>query len=287
MSDPLSRRRWALLSCYSSVIAMTLFTAFPSSSYSQTISTGAITGITVDPTGAAVPDVSIQLTKADGSEPRSTNTDEQGRFGFLLLDPGEYHLRAEKINFEPINLSILHVYVTEANRLELHLHVATHFENVEVASDSVMVQSDSSALGQVLNRNGITGLPLVTRNFTQIASLAPGVSVGVYHAGELGIGGTAQSQIGKSNDGIYVHGSRSYDNNWQLDGVALTTCWAPVRPAEAFRFRTLTLLRNSKYKPDCTTPPSDAQLERMSVSSQKPAATVTMPVFSSSCATTS
>lgn len=221
MSDPLSRRRWALLSCYSSIIAMTLFTAFPSSSYSQTISTGAITGITVDPTGAAVPDVSIQLTKADGSEPRSTNTDEQGRFGFLLLDPGEYHLRAEKINFEPINLSILHVYVTEANRLELHLHVATHFENVEVASDSVMVQSDSSALGQVLNRNGITGLPLVTRNFTQIASLAPGVSVGVYHAGELGIGGTAQSQIGKSNDGIYVHGSRSYDNNWQLDGVSV------------------------------------------------------------------
>ena len=35
----------------------------------------------------------------------------------------------------------------------------------------------------------------MTRNFAQIASLEPGVVVGVYNAGELGLGGTALSQI--------------------------------------------------------------------------------------------
>jgi len=64
-------------------------------------------------------------------------------------------------------------------------------------------------------------LPLVTRNFAQIASLSPGVSTGVYNAGELGLGGTALSQIAKSNDGIYVHGARSYDNNFELDGISV------------------------------------------------------------------
>jgi hypothetical protein len=44
----------------------------------------------------------------------------------------------------------------------------------------------------------------------------------VYNAGELGLGGTALSQIAKSNDGIYVHGARSYDNNFQIDGISVS-----------------------------------------------------------------
>src|SRR5207344_3238074 len=66
------------------------------------------------------------------------------------------------------------------------------------------------------------GLPLVTRNFAQIASLSPGVVAGVLNAGELGLGGTALSQIAESNDGIFVHGLRSYDNNFQLDGISVS-----------------------------------------------------------------
>jgi hypothetical protein len=84
-----------------------------------------------------------------------------------------------------------------------------------------MVQADSSALGRVANETAVSGLPLVTRNFAQLASLSPGVITGVYNAGGLGLGGTALSQIASSNDGIFVHGARSYDNNFQLDGVSV------------------------------------------------------------------
>ena len=63
---------------------------------------------------------------------------------------------------------------------------------------------------------------IVTRNFAQIAGLSPGVTVGVYNAGEVGLGGTAVSQIAKSNDGIYANGARSYDNNFQLDGISVS-----------------------------------------------------------------
>jgi len=40
-------------------------------------------------------------------------------------------------------------------------------------------------------------------------------------AGELGLGGTALSQIANSDDGIFVHGARSYDNNFQMDGISV------------------------------------------------------------------
>jgi hypothetical protein len=85
-----------------------------------------------------------------------------------------------------------------------------------------MVQLDSSAVGRTVDEESLNGLPLVTRNFTQIAGLSPGVLVGVSNAAELGAGATASPQVGKSNDGIYVHGARSYENSWYLDGINIT-----------------------------------------------------------------
>ena len=188
----------------------------------QTPSTGALAGITLDASGARVAAVSIVLQKDDGSDTRSTTSDAEGRFGLLLLAPGSYHLEAQKADFAPLRLQDLHVSVTETIRVELRLQLATRLESVEVLSRSTMVQTDSSALGRIVDQNAISGLPLVTRNFSQIAGLSPGVLVSVYNAGEVGSGGTALPQVGASNDGLFVHGARSYDNNWQLDGVSVS-----------------------------------------------------------------
>src|SRR6202008_2696557 len=152
----------------------------------------------------------------------SATSDENGRFAFLLLPPGTYELQASKIDFRPLTLEDLHVQVTETLRLQLHLELAGRFESTQVSSDSLMTQLDSSSLGRAVNQEAVSGLPLVTRNFTQITGLSPGVSVGVYNAGELGLGGIALSQISPSNDGVYVHGARSYDNNYQLDGISVS-----------------------------------------------------------------
>jgi Carboxypeptidase regulatory-like domain len=186
----------------------------------QTASTGAVTGVTLDPSNAALPGVFIRLANQDGAEVKSALSDDNGRFVFPFLLPGTYVLEASKTGFKPLGMSTLNVHVTETLRLELHLELAAHFERAQVSSRPLMVQVDTSALGRVVNETGVSGLPLATRNFAQIAGLSPGVIVGVYNAGELGSGGTALSQIAKSNDGIFVHGARSYDNNFQLDGIS-------------------------------------------------------------------
>jgi carboxypeptidase family protein len=189
---------------------------------SQTASTGALTGVTLDPSSAVIPAVTLNLTKLDGTEKKSAVSDEHGRFGFLLLSPGIYELRASKSDFEPLKLSQFQIVVAETLRFELHLQVATHAESVQVSSEPSMAQTDTSALGRIVNEDDARSLPLVTRNFAQIAGLSSGVIAGVYNAGELGSGGIALSQIGVSNDGIYAHGARSYDNNWQLDGISVS-----------------------------------------------------------------
>jgi hypothetical protein len=149
----------------------------------------------------------------------SATSDEQGRFGSQLLAPGNYELQAIKASFDPLQLDDINISVTETVRIELHLHLATVSQQIEVPSELPMVQTEDSALARVVSGAAVTGLPLVTRNFAQIAALSPGVVSGVFNAGELGLGGIALSQISKSNDGIYVHGSRSYNNDSQLDGI--------------------------------------------------------------------
>jgi hypothetical protein len=214
---PLWRRCWSLR-----LVALTFVVLSYGSMYSQTTSTGALTGVSFDSSGAVLPGVFFHLTKADGSEEKSATSDNNGRFDFFLLQPGIYKLQASKAGFTLVSQPDIYVHVTETLRLELHLELATRVERTQVSADPSMVQLDTSALGRVVNRDTVSGLPLVTRNFTQITGLSPGVAAGVYNAGELGTGATALSQIGKSNDGVFVHGARSYDNNWQLDGISVS-----------------------------------------------------------------
>jgi len=209
-------RRWSWLK----LVALSL--ALSGWVHGQTASTGAVAGVALDPSGAVLPGVILHLTNEDGSETKSVSSDTNGRFAFFLLPPGTYQVEASKADFKPASQRDIHVHVTETLRLEVHLELATHVERMQVFSHPLMVQPDSPALGRAVDQETVSRLPLATRNFTQIAGLSPGVAAGVYNAGELGTGATALSQIGKSNDGIFVHGARSYDNNWQLDGISIS-----------------------------------------------------------------
>jgi hypothetical protein len=190
--------------------------------HGQTASTGALTGRVLDASGAIVPGAAVQLRNFGSGESLSQISDNAGSFHFLLVAPGRYDVEVSRTGFARLLLPAVNVLVTETMRVDLRLQVGAVAETVEVSSQGSMLQTNSVALGRVVNQAAVSGLPLVTRNFAQIADLSPGVVTGVSNAGELGAGGTALSQIDKSNDGLFVHGARSYDNNFELDGISVS-----------------------------------------------------------------
>jgi hypothetical protein len=190
--------------------------------YAQTPSTGALVGVTLDPSDALLQSVAVSLVNQNTGQKGSTTSDNQGRFGFLLLAPGSYELCASKTDFAQVCSSGININVTEIRRIVLRLPLAKVSNGVQVSAETQIMQTDNSALGRTVNEKVVSTLPLVTRNFAQIAVLSPGVVAGVSNAGELGLGGTAISQTSQSTDGIFVHGLRSYDNNWQLDGISVS-----------------------------------------------------------------
>src|SRR5436309_2332062 len=72
----------------------------------------------------------------------------------------------------------------------------------------VWMVSSAPALAQ----SGSTGA--VTRNFTQIIGLSPGITSDVTDAGALGRGAGGTSPPN-------AHGDRSYDNNFQMNGLGV------------------------------------------------------------------
>src|SRR4029077_17247732 len=130
MNNGLHERHSLYRSHWRPVLLLALTVALLSSrkTSGQTASTGALTGFTLDPSGAVLPGVVLQLTVEDGSEARSATSDNDGRFGFLLLRPGTYELQASKVDFRFLSQGDIHVHVAETLRLELHLELATRVE---------------------------------------------------------------------------------------------------------------------------------------------------------------
>jgi Carboxypeptidase regulatory-like domain/TonB-dependent Receptor Plug Domain len=186
---------------------------------SQTASTGALVGQVLDASGRGIPHASVQATNQDMAASRSTVSDDEGRFVLPLVLPGTYQITAATSGHSQVQSIQVNVPVTETIRLSIPMKVAGITQSITVHANVSQLQNDSLALGGLVQARTIQDLPLASRNFTQIVDLSPGVASGVNNAAELGVGSGGLSQIDAGNDGIFVHGSRSYDNGYEFDGV--------------------------------------------------------------------
>jgi hypothetical protein len=187
--------------------------------WSQTASTGALVGEVLDPSERAIIHVQIKANDPDNAVERSTLSDNEGQFTIPLLPPGTYQLTASKDGYLQTQSISVQVTVTETTRVSVPMKVMGKTQTITVHANVSQLQNDSMAVGGLVQSQSVQDLPLASRNFTQIVDLSPGVSSGVNNAAELGVGGGGLSQIDSGNDGVFVHGSRSYDNGYEFDGV--------------------------------------------------------------------
>jgi len=82
------------------------------------------------------------------------------------------------------------------------------------------LQTESSDLGRVTDSEMLENLPLVTRNFTQVIGLNPGVAQEVNNASQIGRGGGSQD-ANPGGGSIMSQGATSTDNNFQMNGLTI------------------------------------------------------------------
>ena len=182
-------------------------------SVAQTAGTGAISGTITDSAGAVVSGASVKVTAVNTGETRTTVSSAEGAYIVPLLHPDTYKVEVSKKGFRLSENTTVPVYITETVKLNVQLAVGTETEVVNVAANSEALKTEESTLGNVVDETEVNALPLVTRNYTQILGLSPGVSAEIFNAGEIGRGGV--------DDALVAGGSSYQDNNFQMNGVEI------------------------------------------------------------------
>ncbi|MGB7549409.1 MAG: carboxypeptidase regulatory-like domain-containing protein [Terracidiphilus sp.] len=176
----------------------------------QVNSSGSIAGQVADSTGALVPMASVIAIQPLTNVQWKTVTDSAGSYIFPNLPVGTYTLSAQKEGFSKAQINSVILNAGDQLRDNFTLKPGTATETVEVSSDAINVDTESGNVGEVVGSQKIEAMPLVTRNFTQLVSLVPGVS------SDMG----SQNGFGSnSNLAASVNGVRENANNWTIDGV--------------------------------------------------------------------
>ena len=188
--------------------------------------TASISGTVKDPSGATVAGASVTVVNDDTGIKQSQHTNAAGFYSFQSLPLGHYTIEVEQPGFRIYRQTGLVLDVNAALVIDVDLKVGEVKEAVEVQSEALHVETATSQLGEVIEGQKITTVPLVTRSYTDLLALQPGV-VPVASGLTGGYGGIFNSAgfavpkvSGDLNSGaLSVNGQREANNGFLLNGA--------------------------------------------------------------------
>ncbi|PYR50908.1 MAG: hypothetical protein DMF95_09485 [Acidobacteria bacterium] len=173
----------------------------------QAVTTGIIEGRVADQSGGVLPGATVTLRSPTRNTAVTQTTGANGEFKFLALQVGTYELKAELAGFSTISISDVTVNPGSNQRFPLQMKVGSFEEAILVTADSPLINTKDAAESTTLNDKYLSTLPLITRNYTEMPTVFPGVS---YSRG-------ARTSYNQFN----VRGGDQTGNNYLLDGGSL------------------------------------------------------------------
>jgi hypothetical protein len=176
--------------------------------------TASVTGIVTDPSNLPVPGARVSLINEGTGMTALAVTSADGYYRHPSLPPGKYQVSIQKDGFQTLRQTGLTLDVGQVARQDYTLKIGTVAESVEVKANAVLLDSETSSLGQLVGGKQITELPLLGRNAYSLAGLAPGVRTAV------GMNDLPVDQI--STVSVSINGARASQNEFLLDGAPNT-----------------------------------------------------------------
>jgi outer membrane receptor protein involved in Fe transport len=185
--------------------------------YGQT-DTASIVGTVVDASGAALPNAVVTLINLGTNLKTVAKTDSAGNYIATPLKIGNYSVAVEVQGFKGVTRTGIVLQVQDRLRVDFALQVGSVSEQITVRDAAPLLQSESSALGNVIESQQIADLPLNGRDYTQLVALTTGVTK-ITESGIGLSGGSVTASNGNAGGAFAVNGTRGLLNNFILDGI--------------------------------------------------------------------
>ncbi|MBZ5543801.1 MAG: carboxypeptidase regulatory-like domain-containing protein, partial [Acidobacteriia bacterium] len=204
--------------------------------------TGTITGVITDPSGAVVPGATVTILNERTGVDFHLTTNSAGIYSITSLLPSLYTVKVEAKGFRTHINRDIELTTDQVLRLDLTMEVGAETQTITVEAVAPLVNTEEGRLSAVVTGSQVQNMPLNGRNIYDLMQLVPGAinSTGV-NLENASAGGSATN----------INGNRLNFNQFQLDGVDNTglTGGSDAQPSPDFisEFRIMTNNFSAEY----------------------------------------
>ncbi|MBE21085.1 MAG: hypothetical protein CL481_02650 [Acidobacteria bacterium] len=189
-----------------------VFLFVPGMAMAQTDAT--VTGqITVEDDGSPLPGAMINILAQTTGYERQAVSSANGRYRIPGLTPGLYTITVQLQGFSTIVQTDLRLTISSEAVLDWNMSLADVEETITVTADTPLIETTSATVKYNLSSEEIENLPVKTRRWIDLATLAPGTSkdnIRGFYYNNVNLGA----------------GTQWYANGFEVDGVNNT--WAEM-----------------------------------------------------------
>ena len=201
------------------LIALTLLVFSSALGHAQS-TTSAISGTVTDSTGAIVVGASIEVVNTATGIAYHSTTDSSGSYRVTQLPPGTYTMAVSNSGFQTQKLQPFKLFVDQQFQQNIALAVGAATQTVSVNAAALLIDTQSSNQGQIIENQAINNLPLNGRDYLQLAQLSAGVTPII-----SGMSSPASQWTGTQTVAVAIAGLREDDASYLYDGIETRNAW--------------------------------------------------------------
>jgi carboxypeptidase family protein len=168
-----------------------------------------ISGYVKDSSGAVVAGAKVTVKSESKDFSRSGITNSDGYYVITSLPSGLYTISVEQTGFKRFETTSKKIDPNVAATLDVTLETGQLTDTVSIVASTATVQSETAALGKLVEGKQIDYIQINGRNPLSLAILKPGVIGG-------SLGGNS---FGLTTGGLNINGARTQDNLITFDGA--------------------------------------------------------------------
>ena len=203
------------------VIAALFATLTWSQVWAQTTTTGELSGIVTDPTGAVVPNADVTLRSLETGSVANATTAGDGGYKFAYLQPGNYSVKVTAQGFQSTEQQV-RVALGASAASNFKLPLATGTTTVEVNGAPPALETQDANLTANFNSKQVELLPNPGNDLSAVALTAPGVVMNTAGGSMFGGGNFEVNGLPATSNLFTLDGSNDNDPYFNVNNTGAT-----------------------------------------------------------------
>ena len=167
-----------------------------------------LTGTVSDDSGSVIPGAKVTVSNINTGVTLEAETNTSGSYNFPFVSSGQYELICEFEGFKTYSQSGIVLETGTVRGVDIHMQIGDVTETIEVDAAAPLLETESSTVGQFIERDTVFNMPLASRRSASLVRLLGNV--------------TYRSEGGAEALPFFsMAGGRSRNQMWTLDGTVI------------------------------------------------------------------